>query len=240
MKKRGLLVLICVFTLLLGGCTKVQNNVSEPAKQDTNLSINDESDKQQAEYAENNQELLDDAEADDQTESEVIAPTKEEVLAARELVLEGMSEEEIDRLKENIKIANLQMERAYLYDDIFDKLEDPESLYWNYFDNKGEIQISETETVYNRFHAENFINLLGEMQATVKNEALRNDLQQLIDQTALAAETHDMEYANNIYKLLHDMDYYLLRYGPEDVGIYTQDKSTISKYYGVLTVYANS
>lgn len=240
MKKRGLLVLICLFTLLSGGCTKVQNDTTEPAKQDTNLSTNDESDKQQIEYAENNQELLNDAEADNQTESEVTAPTKEEVLAARELVLEGMSKEEIDRLKENIKIANLQMERAYLYDDIFDKLEDPESLYWNYFDNKGEIQISETETVYNRFHAENFINLLGEMQATVQNEALRNDLQQLIDQTALAAETHDMEYANNIYKLLHDMDYYLLRYGPEDVGIYTQDKSTISKYYGVLTVYANS
>ena len=33
------------------------------------------------------------------------------------------------------------MEHAYLYDDIFGKLEDPESLYWNYFDEKGEIQI---------------------------------------------------------------------------------------------------
>ena len=59
------------------------------------------------------------------------------------------------------------------------------------------------------------------MKATVQNEALRNDLQQIIDQTALAAETHEMEYANNIYRLLHDMDYFLLRYGPKDVGKYT-------------------
>ena len=50
---------------------------------------------------------------------EVIAPTKEEVLAMRAIVLEGMSEEAIKRLKENIKIANLQMEEAYLYDDLF-------------------------------------------------------------------------------------------------------------------------
>ena len=35
----------------------------------------------------------------------------------------------------------------------------------------------------------------------------------------------------------HDMDYYLLRYGPEDVGTYVQDPSFICKYYGVLSVY---
>ncbi|MGC4018647.1 MAG: hypothetical protein QM793_05060 [Muricomes sp.] len=34
-----------------------------------------------------------------------------------------------------------------------------------------------------------------------------------------------------------DMDYYLLRYGPEDVGQYVQDKSTVAKYYGMLTCY---
>lgn len=88
------------------------------------------------------------------TVSEVAAPTGEEVLAMREHVLEGMSEEEIERLTENIKTANLSM-----------------------------------------------------------------------------------EHANNIYKLLHDMDYYLLRYGLGEVAPYTQDNSTLAKYYGVLTVY---
>ena len=244
MMKRTVLLSILFLSISLAGC-----------------SAKDESDKQPPEYTGTDQEIPDDSEvnnmestetagnseaeagdlteAENQTEAEPVAPTKEEVLAMRELVLEGMSEEEISRLKENIKIANLQMERAYLYDDIFAKLDDPESLYWNYFDEKGEIQISETETVYNRFNAENFINLLEDTQSSVQNEKLWNDLQQIIDQTELAAETHEMEYANNIYKLLHDMDYYLLRYGPEDVGIYTQDRSTISKYYGVLTVYAD-
>ena len=218
-------------------------------------SAKDESDKQQTEYAEISQEIQDESErettenvetaenseveTDGQSESEPVKPTKEEVLVMRERVLEGMSEEEIKRLTENIKVANQRMEKAYLYDNIFGKLEDKESLYWNYFDYKGEIQISPTETVYNRFNAENFINLLEEMKETVQNEALQDDLQQIIDQTALAAETHEMEYANNIYKLLHDMDYYLLRYGPEDVGKYTQDNSVVAKYYGVLKIYAD-
>ena len=154
-KKCIILLSLTICLSFLAGC------------QNTEFSINNENDNSQTDYAEINQEKQEDSEAEnieniqaagnaeinDQTESEPVAPTKEEVLSMRELVLEGMSEEEINRLTENIKIANLQMERAYLYDNIFAKLEDPESLYWNYFDNKGDIQISETETVYNRFHA---------------------------------------------------------------------------------------
>lgn len=196
---------------------------------------------------------------------EQFVPSKEEVLSARERVLEGMSAEEIKRLTENIKTANLQMEEAYLYDDIFAKLEDPDSLARNYFDEKGDIQIGwaydgerkkseicEEENltseefyqkygtpvmVYNRFNGENFITLIEDMKSSVHDESLKADLDKLIDETKLATETHEMEHANNIYKILHDMDYYLLRYGIEDVGKYSKDVSLISKYYNTLSVY---
>ena len=45
------------------------------------------------------------------------------------------------RLRENIKVANLQMESAYLNDNLFKKLSDKESPYWQYFDCKGDIQL---------------------------------------------------------------------------------------------------
>ena len=115
-----------------------------------------------------------------------VPPSKEEVIAMRAVVLEGMTEEEIERLTENIKIANLAMESAYLNDNIFGKLSDSDSPYWQYFDKAGDIQlgwwynrqivdkdaillmegITETEfyereyepgMVYNRFDAANFI-----------------------------------------------------------------------------------
>lgn len=238
-------------------------------------SMNEENNALQAEFTEESGQEQNNVEDDGGTPAgetaiqntpEVTAPTKEEVLAAGEQVLEGMSEEEAERLKENIKVANLQMESAYLNDNIFTKLESADHPYWQYFDEKGDIQVAwvyngsaqemkdimEKEnlspdeflpkygtpvTVYNRFDAENFAALLEEMKETVQNEKLKDDLQKIIDETILAAETHDVEHAYNIYKLLHDMDYYLLRYGMEDVGKYVHDISTISKYYGVLSVY---
>lgn len=206
-----------------------------------------------------------DSNTDNNAES-IIPPSKEEVTAMRAVVLEGMSEEEINRLTENIKVANSAMESAYFNDNIFDKLSDSDSPYWQYFDKTGDIQlgwwykrqivdkdvimqaedITEAEFYeqeyepgmeYNRFDAGNFIGLIEDMQSSVQNEMLSADLQQLIDLAYMASVTHEMEYANQIYKILHDLDYYLLRYGIEDVGVYTQDQGTVSKYYGVLAVY---
>lgn len=206
-----------------------------------------------------------DSNTDNNAES-IIPPSKEEVTAMRAVVLEGMSEEEINRLTENIKVANSAMESAYFNDNIFDKLSDSDSPYWQYFDKTGDIQlgwwykrqivdknvIMQAENIteaefyereyepgmeYNRFDAGNFIGLIEDMQSSVQNEMLSADLQQLIDLAYMASVTHEMEYANQIYKILHDLDYYLLRYGIEDVGVYTQDQGTVSKYYGVLAVY---
>lgn len=196
-------------------------------------------------------------------EQECYIPSREEVLSAREAALEGMTQEQIDRLTENIKVANSTMERAYFYDDIFGKLADKDNFYWNFFDEKGYIQIGweyqgeykdinvimETENLtreefnekycepvmeYNRFDADNFIELIEDMKKDVANEDLQNDLQSIIDETRLAAESHEMEHANNIFKILHDMDYFLLRYGFDDVAKYAGDDSFIGTYFVFL------
>lgn len=245
---------ICCCIVIIGIFNPLQenkNNQSEEKEITTENNVNESIEKE-------NEEIV----------NEVVReiPSKEEVLSMREKVLEGMSDDEISRLRENIKVANLAMERAYLEDNLFTKLSDKDSPYWLYFDQEGDIQlgwwykqqilskeaimkiedISEEEfaerftepgIVYNRFDADNFIALISDMQASVQNRELVSDLQQLIDLTYLAKETHEMEYANAIYKILHDMDYFLLRYGIEDVGKYTSDPDTVSEYYGVLIVY---
>lgn len=199
---------------------------------------------------------------EDAEEQEKYIPAKEEVMAMRAKVLEGMTEAEIERLKENIKIANQTMEKAYLYDDLFGRLSDSSNLYWNYIEQKGEIQIGwELEdvadydassgltydeyaemhgkpvTAYNRFDADNFIALMEEMRDSLKVELLKADFDCLIENMQSAKETHDVKYIREIYYILHDMDYFLLRYGIEDVGKYMDDLSTVSKFYGVLNIY---
>ena len=63
------------------------------------------------------------------------------------------------------------------------------------------------------------------------------DRRYIRDEAKAAVDGHSMEHANNEYKALHDLDYFLLRYGPADVGRYVKDSSTISKYYGTLALY---
>ena len=68
-------------------------------------------------------------------------PTEENVLAARQQATEGMSQQQVERLTEVIKAANLWLEQRYMDENLFEKLSDPNSLYWNYFHQTGEIQI---------------------------------------------------------------------------------------------------
>lgn len=255
MKKSAIYILNLMFVFLLVGCGE-KMNMAETEESETTIESSMPEEIGEETVEENSADILK-------------APSKDEVLAMREKVLEGMSPEEIGRLNENIKVANLRMEKAYLNENIFDKLSDKDSVYWQYFDQKGDIQlgwwykgticsmdvimraegISEEEfyekdyepgIVYNRFDAENFIDLIEDMLKSVHDENLSADLRQLIDLTDLAAATHNMQYAYEIYKILHDLDYFLLRYGIEDVGKYMQATSTVATYtiyYGVLNVY---
>lgn len=147
----------------------------------------------------------------------------------------------------------------------FEQLSDPNNLYWNYFHQTGEIQIGwavdgglDMDTVCEReklsieefyakygtpvvttnlYDADGFIGLLSEINSFIQNGNLKSELQYLMDQTEQAKETHRMEVVNDIYKKLHDLDYFLLRYGPKDVAKYVEDDSTVSKYYGTLPFY---
>lgn len=201
-----------------------------------------------------------------EAEPAVSAPAEDQVLAAREAALTGMSEDQVQRLKTVVREANYWWEYRYLYDNIFARLEDPNHLYWNLFDQKGEdiqigwahasgldrVAVCKAENItsdefYEKYgtpvstsidhNAYDFINILDELIGTVQNADLKADLQYLREETKLAADGHSMFHANNEYKMLHDLDYFLLRYGPKDVGPYAGDRSTVSKYYGMLSIY---
>lgn len=89
----------------------------------------------------------------------------------------------------------------------------------------------------NQHDADDFIALIADLKEPVRNDTLKADLQEIMDLMELAKNTHGMEYVNSMYKKIHDLDYFLLRYGPADVGPYVKDDSTITKYYGTLSIY---
>lgn len=203
----------------------------------------------------------------EQTKTVVTAPTADEVYAARERALAGMTDDQINSLTEFVKRANLWLEYGYLSDRFFDRLSDPDSLEWNYFHQTGEIQtgwaystsidkeavceaegLTENEfyekyaagvVANNAYNADGFVSKLNSLRENVSDEALIADLQYIMDESLLAKDTHDATHVYNLYRTLHDMDYFLLRYGPEDVGPYVRDASTVSKYYGTLSMYSD-
>ena len=124
---------------------------------------------------------------------------------------------------------------------MFSRLEDADSLSWQYFDTEGESRL-DGYTARNDFTAYDFAEMMEGIRETVHDEDLRNDLQFIIDQAREAADNHSMACANELYKMIHDMDYFLLRYGPTiDEGRpaeWIQDKSTVTKFYGMLSCYA--
>lgn len=92
----------------------------------------------------------------------------------------------------------------------------------------------------NDYDATGIVAVSSKMQSMVKEEAFKADFAKLIELVKEAKDTHDVEYLKQIYYILHDMDYFLLRYGMESVGQGVPDRSTIAKYYGVLKMYKGS
>ena len=139
-----------------------------------------------------------------------------------------------------------------MWEDIFgwNSLGDPENLKWNYFDQTGEIQIgwadsSDADTdgarvkvvVENKYDADAFVSMISGLKATVRSGLLDEDFDRLIELCTNAQATHDVRYVIEMYHMLHDMDYFLLRYGMTDVEPYVKDTSTLSIYYGALDVW---
>lgn len=194
------------------------------------------------------------------TETEAVseAPDKEMVLQKRELIQSSMTEEHYKELKNFVQTANLRLESMMLYDNLFLRLEDPDALCWNYFEKRGEIQIgwgfdgdmdlsvaeSDPEkygmpvVTNNPYDGEVFIQKAETLAEYTEYEKLRLDLISLAENMRKALKTHDGTYVENLYHILHDLDYFALRYGLEDFGDQVRDKSTLAKYYGVLNIYS--
>lgn len=171
-------------------------------------------------------------------------PTKENVEYMRKIVLKDMEQDKVVKMTEDIKVANLALENAIMHNQLLERLEDSNDLYWNYIDCSGEFQIGwafEENSIYDKsatdlteeefnkkygkpvmaysqYDAEKFIDIMSEHKESTNSESLKKDFANLINYMELAKESHDVKYIKQIYEILHDMDYFLLRYGLEDVG----------------------
>ena len=258
-KKVGVVCItgVCIIVILLSGVMQIEENLLQ------NSAVQSDYGEQGGTEVDRDAEVLDSESIEEKQNTELQAPTQEEVLEKRSTVLSGMSEEDIAYMSKIVKNANLRMERDYLYGNTLKQMENPDSLCWNYIDELGEIHIgwgyntadlekkelwnlSDEEfnekygtrvVAYNEVDGAIFIEHMSAIKDTILDEDLKQDFDALIWNMEQAMDTHDVDYLYQIYRIFHDMDYYLLRYGPQVMAGYVRDVSTVGKYYGVLEVY---
>ena len=109
----------------------------------------------------------------------------------------------------------------------------------------GKVTLEELERKYGEpyyeesyYGAETVIQRMRELTARAENKAFQADVENLCNALQQAKDTHEANYVMQAHEILHDMEYFLLRYSPKDVMPYTQDKSLSGRYYDVLEVWA--
>ena len=121
MKKSFIMLLFCM-SFMLAGCSNKTAISKSAGKED----IGNTSQEQVISNEDSSS-----VETDEPAAEAIQVPSKEQILEAREKVLTGMSDEEIERLTTNIKDLNNTWEGLYFNSDIFKELEYTDSLYWN-------------------------------------------------------------------------------------------------------------
>ena len=108
----------------------------------------------------------------------------------------------------------------------------------------GDVSLDELGEMYgtpvytdNPYGSEVVIERMRELTASAENEIFLLDVENLCDALQMARDTHEVQYVVRAHEILHDMEYFLLRYSPRDVAPYTIDKSLSGRYYGVLEVW---
>lgn len=108
----------------------------------------------------------------------------------------------------------------------------------------GDVSLDELGEMYgtpvfadNPYGSEVVIERMRELTASAENEIFLSDVENLCDALQMAKDTHEAEHVVRAHEILHDMEYFLLRYSPRDVAPYTLDKSLSGRYYGVLEVW---
>lgn len=193
-----------------------------------------------------------------------LQPTREQVLKMRQKVLADMTEEEIKEVTKLVHKGNKIGESNYLPANEFLDYQDPNNLEWKLFTDRGDVvvgygfdsnvpkygQVSGmTEEEYNKKYgtpvvvsdneplSEQFYLYIESIEKLLQTDLLDADFNELKHYMKMAVDTHDVNYLHKIYYKLHDLDYYLFQYGPEDVSPLVAYASSIEIYYGDLQVY---
>lgn len=161
-------------------------------------------------------------------------PSDKQCKSAQERALSGLSPKEKQTVQNSINGMHMNIEYEFIDKDIRTLLKSPYSPYWEYWDHTGTISIGGEGVVDNSVDGEVWIRDLQKNYNIVKDADLKADIQKMQDCVRSAVKNHDVNKLDELHKMLHDCDYWVVNYPVHFDKYAPEDWGGIDVYFGSL------
>jgi len=139
-------------------------------------------------------------------------PSEEQCKAAQKRSLSGLSTKERQTVQDDIRGMHMNMESEFIEKDIRTILKSPSNPNWEFWEHTGTVSIAGEATVDNPVDGEVWIQALQKIYDIVKDTDLKADIQKMQDCVRSAVKNHDVNKLDELHKMLHDCDYWVVNY----------------------------
>lgn len=168
-------------------------------------------------------------------DSDLEPPSASVCLAAQERVFIGLSEDDIQLVKDTIHNWHMTMEGEFVKKNRREILGDPDSVAWELWENKDASVLipGDTGPVGTLYDGAMIISELQSLIDVVQDQSFLEDLKKMQDTVQAAVDKHSVDELDYFHRLLHDCDYWLVNYG-EQLSIAPADWDGVNVYFNCL------
>lgn len=160
-------------------------------------------------------------------------PSEEQCKAAQKRVLSGLSTKERQTVQDDIRAMHMNMESEFIEKDIRTVLKSPSNPNWEFWEHTGTVSIAGEETVDNPRDGDTFIRNLQKIYDIAEDTDLKADIRKMQECVRSAVKNHDVNKLDELHKMLHDCDYWVVNY-----PVYFEKYAPVD--WGGIDVYFNS
>ena len=165
--------------------------------------------------------------------SELETPNNYNCLEAQKLVFEGLNTNEIENIKEIVRISHSYLESLLVSSVI--TLKEPTSPYWNTYITGEKMKdiISGAVFLCGDEYCFNYtLNSIKSITKIIKNEKVLNDLNLYINTLQEGIDNHDLAKCFEAHEIIHDYDVWIIEYPIQNLKIEPVDWSGLKVYFG--------
>lgn len=166
--------------------------------------------------------------------SDIEEPTKERIVELQNQIFKNLSKKEIEEVQNTIRTAHVYME--YLLIDAVNLIKDPNSPYWEQYNNGGSYKDAITGVAVDvlDYCFNTRLQELVKIKNIIKDEEIKKEFEKIIQEFENAMNNHELASCFKVHEFIHDYDYYAINYPAYYPTFPPADWEGIGVYFGHL------